>query len=141
MIRPTAHSMTDHTLETVTGPDTLEQIQSTLDDAMSAADVSSEARIRIELAVSEIGSNIVKHARGGLPVHLRMAVTLETDSLVVTFTDDGMPVTVDLAHLEMPDVCAERHRGLAIAHAVLDDLTYRRDALGNHWTLTCRRIS
>jgi len=131
--------MTDHALETVTGPNTLDQIQNVLDRALAAADVPSEARMRIELAVSEIGSNIVEHARGGLPVRMRMAVTLETDSLVVTFSDDGMPVVVDLAHVEMPDVCAERHRGLAIAQAVLDDLTYRRDALGNHWTLTCRR--
>ena len=60
------------------------------------------------------------------------------DGIRIMFTDDGLPARVDLSHTTMPDEMAERGRGLAIASRVLDELSYRRDSDGNHWTLLRR---
>ena len=122
-------------LEIITGPETLEDIHDLLDDLWSAHDISELARIHTDLATGEIGANIIEHAGGGNPVQLRMKVQLLPDGIHITFTDDGLPAQVDLSQTAMPDEMAERGRGLSIASRVLDDLSYRRDSRGNHWTL------
>jgi serine/threonine-protein kinase RsbW len=93
----------------------------------------------IELAVSEIGTNIIAYSGDGRPVRLRMVVDVRPDSVTVAFTDDGHPAEVDLTRVKMADEAAESGRGLALAHRVLDELSYWRDQKGNHWTLTRRR--
>lgn len=125
-------------MEIVTGPDTLDEIQHMLDVTWAERTVSDTTRMSVELAASEIVANIIEHSKGGDPVKLRMQVSLGADAVSVTFTDDGQPAVVDLTHLDMPDVLDERGRGLAIAHQVLDELSYRRDDTGNHWTLVKR---
>lgn len=131
--------MTEHAMETMTGPETLEKIQHTLDLAWSDEDVSELTRMYVELAVSEVGANIIEHSGDGDPVRLRMVVTVAPDRVSVDFTDDGNPTPVDPNASTMPDAMSERGRGLAIAHRVLDELSYRRDRRGNHWTLVRRR--
>ena len=74
----------------------------------------------------------------GKSVHLMMDVELLPDAVRITFTDDGRPAPVDLTRVAMPDEMSERGRGLAIAYRVLDELSYRRDHDGNHWTLVRR---
>jgi serine/threonine-protein kinase RsbW len=131
--------MSEHTMEAVTGPDTLAEIQRTLDLALSEEEVSEYAKMCIELAVSEIGTNIIEHSNDGRPVRLRMVVELQPDTIAVNFTDDGHPAPIDLTRVAMPDDSSEHGRGLAIAHRVLDELSYFRDREGNHWTLKRRR--
>lgn len=131
--------MTEYALEVVTGPDALAQMQQTLDAAWSADDVPEYTRMCIDLAVSEIGSNIIEHSGDRQPVRLRMVVTVLPDSVTVTMTDDGRPAAVDLSHMGMPDELSERGRGLAIAHRALDELCYSRNDEGNRWTLMRRR--
>ncbi len=93
----------------------------------------------IDLAVSEIATNIIAYSGDGQPVRLRMVVDVRPESVAVTFTDDGHPAKVDLARITMADETSESGRGLALAHRVLDKLSYWRDQEGNHWTLTRRR--
>lgn len=124
--------------ETVTGPNTLAEIQQVLDTLWADHDVPDRARMSMELAVSEIVANIIEHSGGGKPVRLRMRARVGSNAVEVIFTDDGHPAPVDLANLSMPPETAERGRGLAIAHRVLDLLSYRRDSEGNHWTLMLR---
>jgi serine/threonine-protein kinase RsbW len=131
--------MTEHVMEALTGPDTLAEIQSTLDRAFSAEEVDEYTRMCIELAVSEIGTNIILHSHDGESVRLRMVVDVRPDTVAVNFTDDGHPAPVDLTRLTMPDEASEHGRGLAIAYRVLDELSYFRDRDGNHWTLMRRR--
>lgn len=131
--------MNEHEMEVVTGPDTLAEIQHTLDLALAAEEVSDYAKMCIELAVSEIGTNIIEYSGDGQPVRLRMEVIVQPDTITVKFTDDGHPAPVDLTRITMPDESAEQGRGLAIAHRVLDELSYFRDRNGNHWTLKRRR--
>ncbi|MEZ0339571.1 ATP-binding protein [Mycobacterium sp. pV006] len=126
-------------LETVTGEDTLERIQQVLDEVWAAHDISDTVRMHIELAASEIGANIIEHSADGKSVCLQMEVTVLPEEVRLTFTDDGHPAPVDLSSVSMPDENAERGRGLAIAHRILDELSYRRDRAGNHWTLVRRR--
>lgn len=131
--------MSEHTLEALTGPDTLAKIQHTLESAWAEEQVSEHTKMCIELAVSEIGTNIIAYSGDGRPVRLRMVVDVRPESVAVSFTDDGHPAEVDLARITMADEAAESGRGLALAHRVLDELSYWRDQKGNHWTLTRRR--
>lgn len=126
-------------MEALTGPDTLAEIQRTLDLAWSEQEVPEYTRMCIELAVSEIGTNIIAYSGDGDPVRLRMVVDVGPERVGVTFTDNGHPAPIDLARLSMPDDASERGRGLALAHRVLDELSYWRDGQGNHWTLIRRR--
>ena len=127
-----------HVLETTTGPETLGELQRTLDEVWSAHEVPDRVRMSMELAVGEVGANIIEHAGDGQPVQLRMEVALLEDSVKATLIDDGHPARVDLSKVALPDELAEHGRGLAIALRVLDELTYRREKGGNHWTLLCR---
>lgn len=131
--------MTEHALETVTGPETLEELQHALDAAWSAEDVPEHTRMCMELAVSEIGSNIIEHSADGQPVRLRMVMTVQPDTVTVILTDDGGPAAVDLSQVGMPNEMSERGRGLAIARRVLDELSVSHNGDGNRWTLRRRR--
>ncbi len=122
-------------LDIATGPDTLEDIHRVLDDLWSVHDIPELVRLHVDLAAGEIGANIIEHAGGGSPVRLRMEAQVLPDGIRITFTDDGLPALVDLSQTAMPDETSERGRGLAIALRVLDELSYRRDSDGNHWTL------
>ncbi|AEV75367.1 hypothetical protein MycrhN_4886 [Mycolicibacterium rhodesiae NBB3] len=126
-------------MEGLTGPETLDEIQRTLDLAWTEHDVPEYTRMCIELAVSEIGTNIIAYSGDGKPVLMRMVVHVQPDSVTVRFTDDGHPAPLDLTHISMPEEAAERGRGLALAHRVLDELRYWRDPQGNHWKLILRR--
>ena len=126
-------------MDTVSGSDTLAEIQSTLDEAFANEEVADYTKMCVELAVSEIGTNIIQYSGDGQPVRLRMVVEVEPDAIAVTFTDDGHPAPIDLDRVAMPDEAAEGGRGLAIAHRVLDELSYSRDRHGNHWTLKRQR--
>ncbi|BCI51190.1 anti-sigma regulatory factor [Mycolicibacterium litorale] len=122
-------------LETTTGPDTLDAVQRTLDALWAAHEVDEMVRIHMDLAAGEIAANIVEHSGGGDAVRLRMEATLDGNAVRTTFLDDGHPSPVDLTEVRMPEELSDRGRGLAIAHRVLDELSYRRDGEGNHWTL------
>ncbi|MGO4445140.1 ATP-binding protein [Mycobacterium sp. 2YAF39] len=131
--------MSEYSMEAQTGPETLEEIQRTLEQAWSEGDIPENTKMCIELAVSEIGTNIIAYSGDGKPVRLRMVVDVGPESVAVTFTDDGHPAPVDLSRITMADEAAESGRGLALAHRVLDELSYWRDQQGNHWTLIRRR--
>jgi len=139
MPRQTVLSMSEYALDAQTGPDTLDEIQRTLEQAWSEGNVADDTKMCIELAVSEIATNIIEYSGDGKPVRLRMVVDVRPDSVAVNFTDDGHPAPVDLARITMPGEAAESGRGLALAHRVLDELSYSRDPDGNHWTLIRRR--
>ncbi len=98
-------------LETTTGPETLEKIQRILDELWSAHDIPELVRMHTDLAVSEIGANIIEHSGDGGPVRLRMEVEVVPGVVRVTFTDNGHPAPVDLSHVAMPDEMSERGRG------------------------------
>ena len=73
--------MARHTLDAVTGPDTLDEIQQTLDQAFGNNAVSDYTKMCIELAVSEIGTNIIEYSGDGEPVRLSMIVEVAPDAV------------------------------------------------------------
>lgn len=91
-------------------------------------------------AAAEISANIVQYAGVGGPVPLRMEIAVLPHQVVIVFTDEGGPATVDLNDVTVPDAHAKCGRGLALASAVLDGLSYRRDAMSNRWTLVSRQF-
>lgn len=132
-------ALPDLVLETVTGPGVLNEFHSALDRAWAQhGEVPRLIRISLATAVAEIGANIVQYADEGRPVNLRMEIDVAPDRVTIVFTDDGKPAFVDPDSASFPDSRAQRGRGLALANAVLDCLSYRRDESWNRWTLVSR---
>lgn len=125
-------------LETATGPGALDDIETALERAWSTySHVPQIVRMHMGIAAGEIGANIVEHAAPGRSVRMCMDVDVSASQVHVEFTDDGDPVQIDLHAVCMPDETAERGRGLALAQAVLEQLSYRRAEL-NHWILVSK---
>lgn len=103
--------------------------------------VPADVRMQVQIATAEVGANIVEHTGSGHPLRIRMSAAVVDDQVQVDFTDNGPPADVDLAQATMPDDLAERGRGLAMAQALLDQLSYRCDETGNHWTLISRHFA
>jgi serine/threonine-protein kinase RsbW len=141
MYPPTKHSMTrtdSAVLETEAGPHALEEIEEFLELTWAAhAHVPHPVRLHMGIAAGEIAANIVEHTAKGQVVHIRMTVSVLTDAVRIDFVDDGAPAEVNLDTVSMPDDMAERGRGLPLAQAVLDELSYRRTTC-NEWTLRKR---
>lgn len=128
-------------LETEAGPGALGDIETALERTWSAhPNVPTTVRMHMAIAAGEIGANICEHAAASRPVRIWMDVRVLPSQVHVEFTDDGDPVHVDLAAVTMPDDTAERGRGLALAQAVLEQLSYRRAEL-NHWILVSKHFS
>ena len=126
-------------LTTVTGADTLTDVPALIEEMMCAGQVEDEDRFPFEIAVAEIAANIVEHAGDGAPVTMRLELRLSPDRIEACFHDDGRPARVDLETVRMPGDMAERGRGLAIALAALDELSYRRRGSSNRWILVRER--
>ena len=92
----------------------------------------------VATGVAEIAANIVQYAGGRRPVPIRMDIEVTQHQVKVVFTDDGEPAAVDLEAVSTPDALAKRGRGLALATAVLDELSYLRRGNHNQWTLISR---
>ena len=106
-------------------------------------DVGEADRFRFETALIEIVGNVVEHAHGPQGTTPGVAILLgATDTeLLASVSDNGGPVDVDLGGVAMPDADAESGRGLAIAAAVVDDLSYERGDDRNHWRVRCLRAA
>ncbi|MGY1724070.1 ATP-binding protein [Blastococcus sp. SYSU DS0533] len=96
-------------------------------------------RLRFETAVTEIAGNVVKHAGTAPGRTFTVELTVYPDRLEAHLQDRGRPAAVDLDVVTLPDELAESGRGLALAVAAVDELTYRRDGAVNHWRVVRRR--
>lgn len=109
--------------------------------------VSEHDRTRFEMAVIEVLGNVVEHAfaadhedapgAGGRRFEIIVGVT--DGALMAHLGDNGLPTELDLSGVAMPDVLAESGRGLALAEAALDHLSYERVGGRNLWDLLCLR--
>jgi serine/threonine-protein kinase RsbW len=126
-------------------PEMIELVHAVLEQLWEAhEDVAVADRVRFEMAVIEILGNIIEHAyeidspeTGSRRFDVSVAAT-ETE-LVASFGDNGLPMSIDLSEVAMPDELAESGRGLALAMAAVDDLSYDREGGRNHWRLSCTR--
>lgn len=121
------------------GSGALDEVQSALESVWAFnAHVPGLIRMQISIAVTEIAANILEHGRA---MSFELEVHVRPDEVEVEFTDDGHPAHIDLASVRMPDELADRGRGLAMAKAVAQLVSYARDELGNHWRIVSKRFS
>jgi serine phosphatase RsbU (regulator of sigma subunit)/anti-sigma regulatory factor (Ser/Thr protein kinase) len=93
----------------------------------------------LELALSEILTNVIEHAYHDSGGELRGQVCLEADRVVVDLYDDGVPFELS-AVPEGPGQPSERGHGLHIARTYLDEVAYSpATGSGNHWRLVKQR--
>jgi serine/threonine-protein kinase RsbW len=129
-------------VDTISGPGTTEELrQAWIKIWRAHPKVAESVRAEIEIAAHEIAANIVEHAGADQPVHMRMEVAVLPDEIQVRFIDDGRELKGSLDSVCLPDGMAERGRGLAVARAVLRNLSYQRMEDGNQWTLLSERFS
>lgn len=102
-------------------------------EEMDAAD-----RMRFDLAVAEVASNVVAHARGA--TRLVIALYDTSEGVAATIDDDGeaVPAAVLEPHPE-PDDMAESGRGLSLARRCVDEFGYSRVDGMNHWRMVRHR--
>ena len=122
-------------LEGAAEPETLELIHELLAETFARCSLGTADAMPFELAVVEIGANIIEHSHASGAVTLRLELEVFEDRIVASYSDDGNPARVDLDSVSLPEGLAERGRGLAIAINVLDELRYRRADGKNHWQL------
>lgn len=87
-----------------------------------------------ETAVVEIADNVVEHGRPRGRVRWDFVIEVHADRLLATLSDSGEAFTGDLAGA-MPDDLVDGGRGIPMARASLDQLTYDRRNGTNSWTM------
>ncbi|OLE80718.1 MAG: hypothetical protein AUG06_03770 [Actinobacteria bacterium 13_1_20CM_2_65_11] len=102
-------------------------------------DASDLPIMQFELALAEIGANVLRYAHPPCSSAPRVEFELKLDSKTVTalLTDWGPPLHNPLTRA-MPPQSSEAGRGLALARRVLDELGYEREGEVNTWRLVKR---
>jgi PAS domain S-box-containing protein len=124
-----------------TYPATLDHLEAIVTRIVQAARVYGEAYAgQIELATSEIVTNIISHAYRQRSGELRIRLTLEMDRLRIDTYDDGDAFDINQVpepDLDPdPDAPQEGGFGLFLVRQVTDEVTYEPGtAEGNHWRI------
>jgi serine/threonine-protein kinase RsbW len=118
----------------------LDLIHSSLSNLRQATGrtANDQALILFEIALAEIGGNVLTHGR---PAGSQRAVDYELryrDGTVEAFFADSGPPAFEHLEREMPGHDNEDGRGLALSRSVLDVLGYERDGELNRWRLVKR---
>jgi serine/threonine-protein kinase RsbW len=129
----------DYLLEGLAVPQTLHELHELLERAGSEhPDVLPEDLMRFETAVIEIAGNVVEHGRPKGEVTYTFALQVRPDRLEGVLDDGGQPVPPS-HDSDMPDQWSEDGRGLPLAQAALDELTYEREDSRNLWRMVKHR--
>ena len=92
-------------------------------------------RMFFEIAVAEVAANIIEHA---VPASMTLRLEAGTRQVAAEFMDTGRGWAGPPSAEALLDDLAERGRGLAIARAALDEMSYRRRGDVNRWRLVKR---
>jgi serine/threonine-protein kinase RsbW len=120
-------------------PDMLGHVHRCLDAAWAALPHHPQERALFDTAVAEIAANIVQHTAPHRPVDVHILVTITPDRVQAHFTDTGAPAPPLVDATTLPGPEAESGRGLALARAAVDSVTYERTAGVNHWCVSTAR--
>ena len=114
--------------------------------ALEAGCVAEEL-FALELAASEAGSNVVRHAyrgEGGHQVRVRLSVL--PDELALVLLDEGLKVPEDRRQPNAPAEdasdpaqLAEGGRGIFLIHEVMDTVAFETEGGSNRLVMTKRR--
>jgi serine/threonine-protein kinase RsbW len=103
-------------------------------------ELSGDDLMLFETAVIEIAGNVVEHGEPQGEVTWSFRFHVLPDRIEAHLVDAGQEVP-GAAPPEAPDEWSEGGRGLLVAQAALDDLTYRRRDGQNIWRMTRLRRS
>jgi serine/threonine-protein kinase RsbW len=97
------------------------------------------AVMQFELALAEIGANVLRYAHppGSSEPKVEFKLRLDSETVTAVLTDWGPPLHNPLTRA-MPPQGSEAGRGLALARTVLDELDYQREGEVNTWRLVKR---
>jgi serine/threonine-protein kinase RsbW len=131
----------EYLLEGLAVPDSLNLLHDLLDRvSREHPDIDSADLMLFETAVIEVAGNVVEHGRPPGSVTWSFRIEIGADQLEASLSDSGEEYPGGTWGTEMPaDPMQESGRGLALATAVLDSLTYDRRGDANHWQMTRRR--
>ena len=114
------------------GMDTLEDVVGVVPKTVSS--YGTEFASQLELASSEIVTNILRHGYQGKRGAVRMDIELMPGKVAVDIFDDGLPFEVDSIDAPDLDRMQEGGYGLHIIRSCTDELTYEKGASGgNRW--------
>ena len=133
-----AGELSGYVIEGVAVPHSLDLLHDLIDRVGGEhPDVLHEDLSMLETAVIEIAGNLIEHGRPSGAVDYRLRLNVLPDRLEGLLADSGeqLPHVADIADIAEPDLLAEDGRGLLLAQAVLDELTYQRTDEANTWRM------
>lgn len=130
------HELLSRRLHVPAAPECLDRIHDLLDQVWhDGPTVPVPDRMTFETAVVEVAGNIVAHACGQRPVDIDLVVSVHPDRVEARLLDTGEPFELQPGPLRMPEAMEEHGRGLPLARATVDELTYSRTGSVNSWRL------
>lgn len=126
-------------LEVSVPPHDVDAVQDMLVDAWNTLPpLADDERMRFELALVELASNVIRHADPGSGVSCTLRIDNLGDRIQATLVDSGKPGDVSIRAAEMPDELSESGRGIPLIRALVDELDYGHDAGVNRWYIMRR---
>jgi serine/threonine-protein kinase RsbW len=126
----------EYVLEGLAVPESLNLLHDLLDRvSRDHPDVDSADLMLFETAVIEVAGNVVEHGHPPGKVSWAFRIEIRPDRLEAALSDSGEEYPGGTWGTQMPDPMHETGRGLALATAVLDSLTYERRDDANHWRM------
>jgi serine/threonine-protein kinase RsbW len=131
----------EYALEGLAVPESLNLLHDLLDRvSREHPDIDSADLMLFETAVIEVAGNVVEHGEPQGTVTWAFRIEIQPDRLEARLSDSGEEYPGGTWGIQMPaDPLQENGRGLALATAVLDSLTYDRRDDVNHWTMVRNR--
>ena len=107
---------------------------------LDVPDVTVRERHGFTTAVAEVAANIVEHAAAGQDVSMHVVLHAQPTRVEALLEDRGTPYD-GVATSDGGDPEAESGRGLALARALVDEVTYERDGPVNRWLVVMGRAT
>ena len=135
---------TRHIFTIETDPGQLERITAEVEKIGEQEDWPPELVFRVNLALEELGLNIINYGHDEGLHEIEFTVTSQAEAVTIEISDDGRPFD-PLSDAPVPDVSAsiEDRRigglGVHLVRTMMDDLRYQRVGGRNHITLVSHR--
>jgi serine/threonine-protein kinase RsbW len=131
----------EYVLEGLAVPETLNRLHDLLDEVgREHPDLDPGDLMLFETAVIEVAGNVVEHGRPPGVVSWSFRLEVLPERLEGRLSDSGEEYPGGTWGTSMPeDPLQESGRGLALATAMLDSLTYERVDGVNRWNMVRRR--
>jgi serine/threonine-protein kinase RsbW len=127
-----------HTMRMATPPGDVNTVHEMLEQVWTdVPEIGPEDRLKFEIALIELASNVMRHADAGTGVVCALVIQTHPDRITATLSDSGEPGNVTLAGRSLPeDALAESGRGIPLIQALVDELRYDSDDGFNHWHIS-----